>query len=170
MTKALIFDLDNTLISTDSLKMFRNNREWNKCYSNVHQTKLIFNPNHFNEYTQIGIVTNSPRPYAIKLLNYHEIHYDCLIAYHDTSYRKPYPEPFLKCLQNLNTDSANSISIGDHFNDTIAAKSAGIFSIGVTWGDGTFSQHQSSNADLIISNPDSLNTSLINLLNKGESL
>ena len=48
---------------------------------------------------------------------------------------------------NLNVDKENVIVIGDNPNDVIAAKRAGITSIGVTWGI-------DNNNDLISSSPD----------------
>ncbi len=164
MINSIIFDLDNTLVDTNNLRAFRDTRNWNMCYSNVLQTNLIFNPNDLSKYAKIGIVTNSPRKYAIELLNYHKIHFDCLIAYHDVTRRKPHPEPFIKCLNSLSITPTESIGIGDHFNDTIAANSAAMYSIGVTWGDSTFYEHQTNNADLIISNPLDLNEYLIKIV------
>lgn len=156
MVQSIIFDLDNTLVNTEALRPFRDARNWNACYSNLHKTELMFNPNDFKPYLKIGIVTNSPRSYALKILNYHNIKFDCLIAYHDTHLRKPHPEPFIKCLEIMDVLPSNSIGIGDHYNDTVAAKNANMFALGITWGDCSCQEHQKNNADMIITTPNDL--------------
>lgn len=146
----IIFDLDNTLIDTSMLKNFRDKRQWQSCYNNFGSTNIIFNPNELHEYYYIGIVTNSPRNYAEQLLKFYGINYDCLIAYHDTDKHKPDSEPLLKCLKSLNKEVNEAICVGDNYNDTIAASTAEIFSIGVTWGDSTREEHLTNNVNVII--------------------
>ncbi|MFW7189923.1 HAD-IA family hydrolase [Lysinibacillus sp. BNK-21] len=161
----IIFDLDNTLIDTEDLRQYRNKKDWQSCYQNLDKTDIIFNPNDLHDSYYIGVVTNSPRSYAEKLLKYHSINYDALVAFHDTTKHKPESEPLLKCLEILDKDITETICIGDNYNDTYAAARAEIFSIGVTWGDSSESQHIENGAELTANNVTTLNNHLDNLLN-----
>lgn len=160
----VIFDLDNTIINTESLKNYRSQRKWDKCYSNFDKTEVIYNPNYLHKYYYIGIVTNSPRAYAKKLLEYHSIKYDALVAYHDTEQHKPNIEPFEKCLEILEKNYRETISVGDHFNDTLTAYNSKILSVGVTWGDGSQEEHEENGVDLTVNNEEELDTLLNELL------
>jgi HAD superfamily hydrolase (TIGR01549 family) len=134
-------DLDGTLIDTDILKPFRDARKWQECYRNVAKTTIYPGLNKFLSLIQshsfaFGIVTMSPRPYAERLLNYHRIKYSGLVCYHDCKRRKPYPDPMILCAKQMKVSPDRIIAIGDEPSDIIAAKSAGMVPIGVTWGKG----------------------------------
>jgi HAD superfamily hydrolase (TIGR01662 family) len=164
--KGLIFDLDNTLIDTNNLRKFRESRDWQSCYQNLHTTSIICKSDILEENLtkwncKLGIVTNSPRFYAEKILKHHCFVYDALVAYHDCKRRKPFPEPMLMCANYLGILPKEVISIGDHVNDVIAANRAGMISIGVSWGDSTKEELVLANPNYIV---DSFNE-LINLLN-----
>lgn len=155
--KGIIFDLDETILNTISLKTYRDKRDWNSCYNNVHLTTIyedlseVFIYLH-NKGFKVGIVTMSPKQYATKLLAYHDIQFDCLIAYHDVTKRKPDPEPMIKCAQKLGLETNELIGIGDDKRDIISANNAGILSVGVTWGTSTVQDLEEVHADFIINN------------------
>lgn len=139
MYKGIIFDLDETLVDTKTLKQFRDIRDWRACYSNFNLTILYDSTEKLidackNKGYKIGIVTMSPRPYAEKLLRHHDISYDVLIAYRDVVNKKPHPEPMMKCLEKLELDKSEIITIGDDVRDILSAKKAGIEAVGVSWG------------------------------------
>lgn len=141
MYKGIIFDLDETLIDTTALKQYRDSRDWQTCYSNLHtttlyeDTKKLINQCSSKDY-KIGIVTMSPRPYAERLLSYHGIPYDALIAYRDVINKKPDPEPMIKCAEKLRLQNHELITVGDDIRDIISSKRAGIDAVGVNWGVG----------------------------------
>jgi HAD superfamily hydrolase (TIGR01662 family) len=137
--KVLILDLDETLIDTKPLKDFRNKRQWSECYSNTYLTSLYPSGDSFiqmvsEQNIEIAIVTNSPRKYAQTIIEHHRIPVSYLVAYHDTTRRKPHPDPILKCMDYFDDDNIEFIGIGDDVRDILAYRAAGIKSIAVTWG------------------------------------
>ena len=154
MYRGIIFDLDETIINSTVLKDYRNSRDWKSCYSNTHLTSIYEGLDDLQTYLRkqnlkVGIVTMSPKKYAIELLTFHSIHFDTLIAYHDVKKRKPHPEPMLKCATELGIKPNELIALGDDKRDIESANSAGITSVGVTWGC-------TSREELLLANPDYL--------------
>ena len=134
--KGIIFDLDETLVDTTMLSGFRESRNWSLCYANINKTLLYENVDVLlkkigDSQIKIGVVTMSPQSYARKVLSYHKIKYDVLIAYHDVKNRKPHPEPMLKCLERLELLASEVISLGDDAKDIKSSRSAGIDAIGL---------------------------------------
>ncbi|UOQ43392.1 HAD family hydrolase [Halobacillus salinarum] len=139
MLKGIIFDLDETLVDSTALKNFRDRRDWNSCYSSLNSSYLYKGTNDLLEFckekgVKIGIVTMAPRKYAYKILKFHHINYDCLIAYHDVTKRKPHSEPMIKCLEALKLKANEVISFGDDLKDLSSSLNAGIKAFGVSWG------------------------------------
>ncbi|WP_027359767.1 HAD-IA family hydrolase [Desulforegula conservatrix] len=136
----LLIDLDGTLVNTSEIDELRLERLWNKCKDNLHKTQIY---NGISELLRrakdnniaIGVVTSSISNYAINVLNYHQIKYDILIAYHDVNNRKPHPEPYLLAVKKLNLDITKTIGIGDSADDAISLKCSGIFSYGAGWNE-----------------------------------
>lgn len=162
--KAIIFDLDDTIIDTSQIKHLRRN-PWSECYTNIPtKTFAVFDENLStlikDKNFKVGIVTNSPRPYATRVLSHHNFNYDNLICFHDCDKRKPHPAPLLKCALNLGINPNCVISIGDNVNDIVASKEAGMTTVGVTWGESSQTELKDIGSDFIISN----NIELISLL------
>jgi HAD superfamily hydrolase (TIGR01509 family) len=162
--KAVIFDLDDTIINTSKIKHLRR-RPWDECYKNIPtKTFAIFDGKLSSliedKKFKIGIVTNSPRPYATRVLSHHKFDYDNLICFHDCDKRKPHPDPLLKCALNLEINPNSIISIGDNVYDIVASKEAGMTTVGVTWGESSQTQLEDIGSDFIVSNT----IELINLI------
>jgi HAD superfamily hydrolase (TIGR01662 family) len=137
--KGVILDLDETIIDTRCLKKYRDRRDWTSCYKNFQMTSLYTDVENFfdlcrNMGLKVGIVTMAPRSYAEKILKYHNIPYDSLVAYHDVIHKKPHPEPMLKCAEDLALSPFEILSIGDDVRDIVAGKAAGMHTVGVDWG------------------------------------
>ena len=67
--------------------------------------------------------------------------------------KKPSPLPLQHAAEVLGIDVANMLMVGDSRNDILAAKAAGCFSIGVTFGYGDMtllSQDKATKPDLLI--------------------
>jgi HAD superfamily hydrolase (TIGR01509 family) len=83
----------------------------------------------------IGVVTSKMR----KIATYHlEItgllpYIDGIIGYEDVIQHKPSPEPIEKALKLFGANKSTTIYVGDHENDIIAAKKAGISTCAVTY-------------------------------------
>src|SRR5258705_7364048 len=106
--RAVLFDLDETLVLTSALEPLRKRRNWPTVYANFSQTAL---PPATLEFiaklkalsgVEIGVVTKAPRPYAEKLLKFHEIDIPVLVAYHDVARQKPHPDSLIKAAERLN--------------------------------------------------------------------
>jgi HAD superfamily hydrolase (TIGR01549 family) len=153
--KGIIFDLDMTIVDTSSLLKLRKNRQWRRVYANIKATNTYSGINELinslaNTYS-IGIVTSSPRTYAEKIINYHNIKIPIVSAYHDTKHHKPHPEPIINGCKELGILPAETFSIGDNFNDIESSNIAGCTSIFATWGsqarDCSFADYLCSNVD-----------------------
>jgi HAD superfamily hydrolase (TIGR01549 family) len=83
----------------------------------------------------IGIVTSKMRKVALYHLELTGLidYIDGLIGYEDVIHHKPNPEPVEKALKLFNADKKTTVYVGDHENDIIAAKKAGISSCAVTY-------------------------------------
>ncbi len=158
---AVIFDLDETVCNTSSLKVWRDQHDWVSCRQNIGTTDLYPGIRDILLFltaakVPIGFVTNSPRPYATQVLQYHKIPYNALIAYHDCSRHKPDPKPMTQCADQLGRKNYGAIlAIGDDIKDIQAAKNAGMIAVGVTWGIGNADAF-ADDADRVFDNPSQL--------------
>ena len=123
--KVSIFDLDNTLVNTEALRKYRDNRDWKYVYSNIDLTIVDQNTYDILNESKNGkivVVTSSPSSYASKVLNFHKISYDKLIGYHDVSRRKPDPEGYLLAIEPYLNEVTEIFIYGDEEKDFIAAR------------------------------------------------
>lgn len=155
---AVIFDLDQTLIDTKSLKPFRDNRQWKLIRQN--SNNIFLYPYISQMLTTlaenkipVAIVTNSPRFYVDILLNHFTLPITYIVAYHDTKKHKPNPEPMLKALSILNSNPSDTLAIGDSVNDILAAKHANIISCAALWDSDDPILLRSANPDYEFKNP-----------------
>ncbi len=91
-------------------------------------------------FARLGIVTTKTGTYSRILLEHMGVmdYFEVLIGREDVTYPKPHPEPILKALYQMDiTYHDNVWMIGDTCLDLLAAKDAGISSIGVTCGYGS---------------------------------
>jgi pyrophosphatase PpaX len=63
-----------------------------------------------------------------------EPYLDVIVASEDTDRHKPDPDPLLEALRRLEATVAEAVYVGDSPFDVQAAKSAGMYMVGVTWG------------------------------------
>ncbi|WP_330203599.1 HAD family hydrolase [Cyanobacterium sp. Dongsha4] len=167
MIKTVLFDLDQTLIDSRQAEIYRKNREWSKVYDLIPQllpyngiNELLYNLKSNN--LKIGIVTSSPKNYCLKVINYWMWHIDNVVAYHDTFYHKPHPEPLYKAIQQLSGEANSVIYIGDQEDDMIASSQAGILSVYATWG--LTKVNQNTNADYIFTQVSQLSQFIFDLI------
>jgi pyrophosphatase PpaX len=86
---------------------------------------------------RLGIVTaKRHRTVALALARFPwlEEQIDVVIAHEDSERHKPDPEPVLEALRRLNAKPEEAAYVGDSPFDIRAAKAAGAFAIGVSWG------------------------------------
>lgn len=89
---------------------------------------------------RLGVVTTKTTRYSIPLLESMGImqYFECIIGRQEVENPKPHPEPILKAMEmmQITKDNFDIYMIGDTKLDLIAAKEAGIKSVGVLCGYG----------------------------------
>jgi|SRR5713226_2639044 len=134
---AILLDLDQTLVLTSTIEHLRRQRAWHQVYLSFSKTMLPPGTRQFIQSAlrlgQLGVVTNTPRPYAEKLLAHHQLEIPVVVAYHDTVQHKPHPQPLLKAAEKFCLPPNQCIYIGDAVQDIIAAANAKVFSIALSW-------------------------------------
>lgn len=149
-----------TLVDTSSLLSLRSERKWSEVYNRLDETKLFNRISSLIKKSKskykIGIVTSSPRKYAQKLIDFHNLDIPILSAFHDTKKHKPDPEPIIYGVNELGIEPEEVIYVGDETSDIYAAKSAKCIAVGVTWGFASKNQLEEQNPDFIAENIDQL--------------
>jgi len=150
----IIFDLDQTLIDSQCVENYRNNGKWEKVYNNINEIKTYDGINEliniiYENKTPISIVTSSPESYSKRIVLLNKWPIKNIVSYHDTNKHKPFPDPILLAINNESIKTKQIYYIGDHENDIIAAKAAGVKSIAATWGSKNINQLTNSNPDKI---------------------
>jgi HAD superfamily hydrolase (TIGR01509 family) len=79
-----------------------------------------------------GVITNSFKNTALKILDYHGIKkaFDVIIGGDEVEHGKPAPDSILKACEALNIKPEEALLVGDTMNDINAGKNAGCFTIG----------------------------------------
>jgi len=130
-----LLDLDDTLVDTSKLKPLRDAGRWREVYAKIRSTTLYNDTRKFVQSVRllgrVGIVTNSPRTYAERVVQHHALDLDILVAYHDTKVHKPDPAPLLKAASILEIPPINCAAVGNDTNDWRAAERAGMTSLGI---------------------------------------
>lgn len=140
--QAVIFDLDDTLVSTGSLARFRESNDKEGIHDEIHKSH-VFNPveDMLREIKHRGVglalVSNSPSWYVEELLDFHDLQFfDVKITYDDVgpSGIKPSPKGILLALEHLGLPSpCNAIYIGDKDIDFEAAYYANVKPVAPSW-------------------------------------
>jgi HAD superfamily hydrolase (TIGR01549 family) len=167
---AFVFDLDQTLVDSSSAAHARKHRDWDSVYSLIPTFRVY--PGVDRLFATVGerpmsIVTSAPYAYADRVLGHFGLRVDALVCYHDTRLHKPAPEPLFLAIERLRStprwSAACSIvwAIGDHANDIVAAKAAGLVSVGAAWGCQDKSGLLESRPDVIFSSAAELAASIV---------
>ena len=129
--KAILFDLDMTLVDSSRLDGDRAAGFWQRALSRIDELRYfpatVGPPPHAipgllkDAGKSIAVVTSSPRDYAQAVLDRLGIRPDVLVAYHDTEAHKPDPEPLQLAMQQLGVAPSDCIYVGDDPIDAEAA-------------------------------------------------
>jgi len=135
----VIFDLDLTLIDSSIAEPLRSKRDWKSVYALIAQFAVY--PGIHELLADLhtwgipcAIVTSSPRPYCTRVVSTHDFQIPELVCFHDTTRRKPHPDPMLKALKQLGLDSTDAVAVGDEAKDIQSARACGVSTIAATWG------------------------------------
>ena len=60
--------------------------------------------------------------------------FDVIVGGDETEHQKPCPDPLLLALERLDADAGDAAYVGDSPYDMQAARAAGVYAVGVTWG------------------------------------
>lgn len=88
---------------------------------------------------RLGIVTSKGKYSAdrtVKITGL-ERFMEVMVTAHDVNIYKPFPEPVLKALRDLNLTPGQALYVGDSYLDVETGKSAGTTTLAVTWGINT---------------------------------
>ena len=139
---AILFDLDDTLVSTSKLEEFRTTGDRDGLEANLDKSKIYAPVSKMLEEIKeegipIGLVTNSPKWYAERVLAFHNIDiFDILVTYDEVRAGGIKPSPIgiqLAMAQLGVTSDDNVIYVGDAESDFVAAYEAHITPIAPSW-------------------------------------
>ncbi|WP_224055321.1 HAD-IA family hydrolase [Vibrio penaeicida] len=143
---AIIFDLDDTLVGTSKVEEFRRTKDVAGLDANLYKTK-IYEPvsKMLRDLKEagipLGLVTNSPKWYAEKVLAFHDIDlFDALVCYDDVGAGgiKPSPIGIKLAMEKLGVcEDDHVIYVGDAETDFIAAYKAKIMPVAPAWAKRT---------------------------------
>lgn len=169
MFKGVIFDLDQTLVNSKALEALRKSRDWQTVYRRLHQIEVYEGVVDLlalliAHKIPVAIVTSSPRPYCSKVVAAFKFPITECVCYHDTTQRKPHPEPMYKALTMLNLKPNEAIAIGDDLKDIQSANAANIYNIACTWGAADGKALAAAGADLTCHSVSELRQTIVELL------
>ena len=103
-----------------------------KLYDNVAETLTALKQQGY----QLAIVTNKPYRFIEPLLTAFNIkaHFSLILGGDSLEKKKPDPMPLNHILTEWHLEKSQLLMVGDSKNDIFAAKSAGVASIGLTYG------------------------------------
>ena len=124
-------ELNQTMI--ECIKYYEQNIE---AHGYIYQGVIPLLQQAQKAHIRLGIVTNKPFYLSYKLIRRIGLldFFPVLIGGDTLNTKKPSPEPIQEAMRQLNSDPHNTIMIGDNTPDILAAKSANIASMGVTFG------------------------------------
>jgi phosphoglycolate phosphatase len=125
-------------------------------------------PAFLREFSELGwrmaVCTNKPEAAARALLESLDLmRFMCAVGGGDSfPVRKPDPAHLLATLRLAAGDAASAVMVGDHANDVVAARGAGVKSVFVTWGYGPIAM--AADADFVASDLNELAVALPRLV------
>ena len=66
--------------------------------------------------------------------------------------KKPHPIPLLHAMEHFNTNTENTLMVGDSSNDIKAAKAAGVKVVGLPYGYNHGEPIETSEPDMVVTN------------------
>lgn len=144
MSGVVVFDLDNTLANTETVREIRDRGAYAELNSQSLSAVRAYKPvlsllrNLKSEGVLLAVVTNSGRTYANIILNHLGLDqfFDVVVTYTDVGVdgMKPSPKGIRLALEKLGVQPSSEILyVGDEANDFIAAYHAGVTPVLPTW-------------------------------------
>jgi phosphoglycolate phosphatase-like HAD superfamily hydrolase len=154
----IIFDLDQTLIDSSLAESYRKPGGWSSVYPLIPKFTAYEGITSVMDYLKANsipyvIVTSSPSVYCTKVCDHWLFKPAYIIGYHDTSKRKPFPDPILLALTKLSLKPDKALSFGDRDIDITASNAASVKSIACLWGANDKETLIAAKPSLTINNP-----------------
>jgi HAD superfamily hydrolase (TIGR01549 family) len=162
--RAVIFDLDETLVDSSALLADRDARAWGQVFAGLDEVVPFGVAEGEPDITElpklaaqrgfkVGLLTHSPRQYAVELLRAHRISVETMVTGSDGYPPKPDPAGLEAVLAELGVEPQDALYVGDSVGDFGAAAGAGVTSVGVAWRRATPSSWRHGWPDLAIAEP-----------------
>ncbi|QDZ89264.1 phosphoglycolate phosphatase [Shewanella decolorationis] len=136
MSHALGTDVEQTPLDA-AMPIFMHHYQENlekhsALYADVHQVLQIL----FDAGFKLAVVTNKPYRFTLPLLEAFKINdfFSLVLGGDSLAKMKPDPLPLEHLLAEWQLDKSELLMVGDSKNDILAAKAAGVASIGLTYG------------------------------------
>jgi phosphoglycolate phosphatase len=104
---------------------------------------------------RLAIVTNKPAEMArpsVEALGLRPF-FEVVLCPEDVERKKPAPDPFRKLVVELGVPPERALAVGDHPNDLVAGRAAGLGTCAVTWGYNSEECLQALEPDFIARRP-----------------
>lgn len=141
MIRAVLFDLDDTLLDTRVLMAARRARLWRECGRRFRETVCF--PGVADVLSalreggiKLGIVTKAPDAvYAVPVLRHHGLTVDTVVGYHQVGgLVKPHPRGAQLALERFGLLPAEAVGVGDDMPDCGCFTNAGLAGVyGAGW-------------------------------------
>ena len=109
----------------------------------------------YEKFSMYNVLTNKPHNRAIDVVTelFGENYFDIILGQSDDYERKPSPQGALIIAEKFSIYPSECIYLGDTNTDMKTGKSAGMYTVGVTWGFRDIQELIDNNADFIIDKP-----------------
>ncbi|MBI5838360.1 MAG: HAD-IIIA family hydrolase [Candidatus Eisenbacteria bacterium] len=117
-------------------------------YPHTHQTLIEL----AKRGLRLAVVSDAPRMQAWMRLTYLQLQhlFDAVVAFEDTGFRKPAPEPFQRALELLGAPASEAIMVGDWAErDVVGARRIGMLTAFARYGDTFGTQHSGADFELL---------------------
>ncbi len=137
--KAIIFDLDQTLVDSRHIEHLRRSRQWSIVYQKIPTISAYEGIKEILSITRdkgikLAIISSSPSSYVRRVVQHFGWSFDVMVCYHNTIQHKPHPAPFIEAASRLKIAVKDCWVVGDDPKDIIAAKAAGMYTVAALWG------------------------------------
>lgn len=155
---------ENLLKLVEELKIEYHNNLINKTQPYPGIIELINQLSEMN--ISLNILSNKPDNYTKLLYEkfFNTYNFSYVLGENNNFRKKPEPDAINDIIKNLNIENDRVLFVGDTSTDIIAAKNAGIKSVGVLWGFRDEKELKEAGADFIISKPQELLEIINNLM------
>jgi phosphoglycolate phosphatase len=108
-----------------------------------------------DEQVKLGVLSNKPHEATVDVVErfFGRLNWDAVRGHKPGTQPKPDPASALDVLNKLGVEPARCAYVGDTKVDMLTGKSAGLFTVGVSWGFRSVDELKANGADAIIDEP-----------------